>query len=104
VTDKLPPEKRLTGRPNVGGPIVTAGGLIFIAATDDKRFRAFDAKSGKELWEKKLDYAAEDVPITYTGKDGRQYVAVIAAAAGGPRLADGKPANGESLIAFALPR
>ena len=39
-----------TGRPNVGGPIVTGGGLVFIAATDDKRLRAFDTKTGKELW------------------------------------------------------
>lgn len=105
VTDALPAGKQNTGSYNGNGaPIVTGSGLLFIGATADKRFRAFDAKTGRELWEEKLDYAAEDVPITYTGKDGRQYVAVVAAAAGGPRLADGKPANAESLIAFALPR
>ena len=105
VTEDLPAGKRNTGRYNGNGaPIVTGGGLLFIGATDDKRFRAFDEKTGKELWEYKLDYSAQDVPITYTGKDGRQYVAVVAAAPGGPRGPDGKPANAESLIAFALPK
>jgi glucose dehydrogenase len=105
VTDALAPGKQDTGSYNGNGaPIVTSTGLLFIGATADKRFRAFDAKTGKTLWEQKLDYAAEDVPITYTGKDGRQYVAVVAAAPGGPRLPNGKPANAESLIAFALPK
>src|SRR6185437_15431457 len=105
VNENLPPGKQNTGLYNGNGsPIVTGSGLLFIGATADKRFRAFDAKSGKELWETKLAYAAEDTPITYTGKDGRQYVAVVAAAPGGPRGPDGKPANAESLIAFALPK
>jgi quinoprotein glucose dehydrogenase len=105
VTDDLPEGKKATGRANnLGGPIVTAGGLVFIGGTDDHRFRAFDSKTGKELWTYKLDYSAQDVPITYRGKDGRQYVAVVAAAPGGPRKADGKPANDESLIVFALPK
>jgi quinoprotein glucose dehydrogenase len=100
VTDDLPPSKQNTGRNNTfGGPIVTAGGLVFIGASDDHRFRAFDARTGKQLWEYRLQYSAEDLPITYAGKDGRQYVAVVAAAPGGPR-----GANNESLIAFALPR
>ena len=50
VTDSLPPEKQKTGRPGNGGTIATAGGLVFVGATDDSRFRAFDAKTGKELW------------------------------------------------------
>ena len=50
ITESLPPEKQNTGRPGNGGPIATAGGLVFVGATDDARFRAFDAKSGKELW------------------------------------------------------
>ena len=50
VTDSLPPDKQKTGRPGNGGTIATAGGLVFIGATDDSRFRAFDAKTGKELW------------------------------------------------------
>ena len=105
VTDDLPEGKQDTGRYNeLGGPIVTAGGLVFIGASDDRRFRAFDSKTGKELWSARLDYSAQDVPITYRGKDGRQYVAVVAAAPGGPRLAGGKPANTESLITFALPK
>ena len=70
----------------------------------DGHVRAFEAKTGKALWEAHLDYAAEDVPITYTGKDGRQYVAVVAAAGGGPRGLNGKPANAESLVVFALPK
>ena len=104
VTDDLPDGKKDTGRNNTfGGPIVTAGGLVFIGATDDRRFRAFDSKTGRELWSARLDYSAQDVPITYRGKDGRQYVAVVAAAPGGARSATGKPANTESLITFALP-
>jgi len=105
VTDALPEGKRNTGRVNFfGGPIVTAGGLVFIGATDDQRFRAFDARTGKELWAARLDYNAQAVPITYQGRDGRQYVAVVAAnfGGGGP-LVEGKPANNESLVVFALP-
>ena len=63
VTDFLPPEKRNTGRSGAfAGPIVTAGGLVFIGATSDARFRAFDAKTGKELWTKQLDYSATANP------------------------------------------
>ncbi|MBT2187815.1 PQQ-binding-like beta-propeller repeat protein [Sphingobium nicotianae] len=107
VTEALGKDKELTGRNNTfGGPIVTAGGLVFIGATDDRRFRAFDATTGKELWSQTLDYAPLSVPITYRGRDGRQYIAVVAATPTdqSPRTADGKPANGEALITFALPR
>jgi quinoprotein glucose dehydrogenase len=106
VTDALGDGKKDTGRANgFGGPIVTAGGLVFIGATDDRRFRAFDARSGKELWSRTLDYHAQSVPITYCGKNGRQYVAVVAAGPSdqSPKGPDGKPANGEALITFALP-
>ena len=104
VTDDLPPGKQDTGRYNeLGGPIVTAGGLVFIGGADDKRFRAFDAKTGKELWTRKLEYGAQALPITYRGKDGRQYVAVVSASGGGEKGPDGKPDNAQSLIAFALP-
>jgi quinoprotein glucose dehydrogenase len=99
LTDALPEGKRNTGRSNLGGPIATAAGLLFIGAADDGRFRAFDSKSGKELWSTKLEYSAQAIPITYRGKDGKQYVAVIAAS---PR--PGEPnAKNESLVAFALP-
>jgi len=106
VTDALPEGKQATGRNNTfGGPIVTAGGLVFIGATDDRRFRAFDSRSGQELWSARLDYNAQAVPITYLGRDGRQYVAVMAASFGGAgaKGPDGKPLNGESLVVFALP-
>ncbi|HWJ68617.1 MAG TPA: PQQ-binding-like beta-propeller repeat protein [Sphingobium sp.] len=107
VTDDLPTGKQDTGRNNTfGGPIVTAGGLVFIGATDDRRFRAFDAKTGKEVWSTALEYSALSVPVTYRGKDGRQYVAVVAAGnsfAPPQRNADGKLANQEMLISFALP-
>jgi len=106
VSDELPAGKQNTGRNNgSGGPIVTAGGLVFVGATDDRRFRAFDAKTGKELWSVKLAQSAQAVPITYRGKDGRQYVAVTAAAFGGAaRGPDGKPLNDEQLVVFALPK
>jgi len=99
VTDDLPEGKQDTGRNNTaGGPIVTAGGLVFIGATDDRRFRAFDEKTGKELWNAKLEYNAQDVPITYRGKDGRQYVAVVSAGGPGDKGPDGKPDNNQALI------
>lgn len=98
VTDSLPEGKQNTGRPGNGGTIATAGGLVFVGATDDARFRAFDGKTGKELWTIKLPGAAEATPITYQGRDGRQYV-VITATGGG---FFGNPVAGDSVIAFAL--
>ena len=100
ISDLLPEGKKDTGRPSNGGPIVTAGGVTFIGGTDDQRFRAFDSKTGKALWTTHLDYSAHATPITYQGKDGRQYVAVVAT--GGSYL--GSPVGGDSLIAFALPK
>ena len=93
-----------TGTPNVGGPIATSTGLVFIGATRDRRFRAFDAKTGKELWSAKLEASAAATPITYRGKDGKQYVVV---AAGGPSDAGrGTEFEGDfpqKLVAFSLP-
>ena len=100
ITDSLPPGKQNTGRPGIGGPIATAGGLVFVGATDDNRFRAFDAKTGKELWSYKLDAAAGAVPSTYQGKDGRQYVVVTST--GNPFAAE--PATSDAITAFALPK
>jgi glucose dehydrogenase len=71
-----------TGAPNIGGSIATAGGLVFIAATDDARFRAFDSRTGNELWTAKLEASGFATPMTYQGKNGKQYV-VIAAGGGG---------------------
>jgi quinoprotein glucose dehydrogenase len=70
-----------TGTPSLGGPITTAGNLIFIGATVDSKFRAFDARTGKELWSEKLDAPAHAIPSTYMGRDGKQYVAIAAAVA-----------------------
>jgi quinoprotein glucose dehydrogenase len=99
VTDTLPPDKQKTGRPGNGGSIATAGGLVFVGATDDSRFRAFDAKTGKELWVVKLGAAAHATPSTYLGRDGRQYV-VITSTGGGFLDA---PTADDSITAFALP-
>ncbi|MBD2753033.1 outer membrane protein assembly factor BamB family protein [Spirosoma validum] len=86
----------VTGTENYGGPIVTAGGLVFIAATYDERIRAFDRKTGKVVWEYQLPAGGFATPITYQ-VNGKQYVVI---AAGGVKNGH-KP--GGSYIAFALP-
>jgi len=86
-----------TGTENYGGPVATAGGLLFIAATKDGMIRAFDKRTGAVLWEFELPAAAFATPCTYMA-GGRQFVAV---ACGGSKL--GTPA-GDSYVAFALPR
>jgi quinoprotein glucose dehydrogenase len=78
LTEGLPEGKQNTGNSGSAGPIVTAGGLVFIGATNDSRFRAFDSKTGNELWVTKLARNANANPITYQGKNGKQYVAVVA--------------------------
>jgi quinoprotein glucose dehydrogenase len=88
VTDQLPSGKQQTGRPMLAGAIVTASGLLFIASTDDNRFRALDAKTGKELWATTLERRGNANPITYRGRSGKQYVAVVAT---------------ETLMVYALP-
>ena len=108
ISEALPEGKQETGSNNgFGGPIVTAGGLVFIGATSDRYFRAFDAKTGKVLWQRQLDYAPLTIPVTYRGKDGRQYVAVLASgsnlAPSSARTEGGRPANMEALVVFALP-
>jgi quinoprotein glucose dehydrogenase len=86
-----------TGTPSSGGPITTAGNLIFIGATIDGYFRAFDARNGKELWSDKLPVPAHSTPTTYMGRDGKQYV-VIGANGGG---FFGSPTSDE-VIAYTL--
>jgi hypothetical protein len=98
VTDSLPPGKQKTGRPGLGGAIVTASGLTFVGATDDARFRAFDTRTGAELWTVKLPASAESTPITYADAKGQQYVAVVAT--GG--LGIGAALAGDSLVVFSL--
>ena len=86
-----------TGTPSSGGPITTAGNLVFIGATIDGYFRAFDARNGKELWSDKLPAPAHTTPTTYMGRDGKQYV-VIGANGGGYF---GSPTSDE-VIAYAV--
>jgi quinoprotein glucose dehydrogenase len=88
-----------TGAPSIGGPIVTQSGVLFVGASIDRYFRAFDSSTGALLWETELDAAAHSVPMTFLGKDGRQYVVV--AAGGGSFLGS---AAGRHIVAFALPR
>jgi quinoprotein glucose dehydrogenase len=84
------------GMPGLGGPIVTASGLVFIAASLDDRFRAFATDTGKLLWEVKLPAGGQATPMTYS-VDGRQYLVI---AAGGYK---GDSTRGDYLIAYALP-
>lgn len=95
-----------TGAPNLGGTMATAGGLVFIGATSDQRFRAFDSRTGKELWMTDLENEANSSPITYMGRDGRQYVVIAATGPGGPARKSNpyyKTDFGDSIVAFALP-
>jgi glucose dehydrogenase len=93
-----------TGTANAGGPIVTASGLLFIGSTTDAQFRAFDSKTGRELWTATLPNDAIATPLTYLGRNGKQYVATVAG--GGldnfvkPPLEAPRP---NVLVAFALP-
>jgi glucose dehydrogenase len=77
-----------TGSYNIGGSVATASGLLFIGATDDQRFHAYESKTGKLLWETKLPANGYANPITYQGKDGKQYVVIAAQ---------------EAMVAFRLP-
>jgi quinoprotein glucose dehydrogenase len=88
----LPP----TGTENYGGPVVTAGGLVFVAATKDERFRAFDKLTGKVLWETTLPAGGYATPATYEAS-GKQYVVI---AAGGGKMGT---KSGDAYLAFALP-
>ena len=99
ITESLPPEKQKTGRPSQGGSITTASGLVFIGASDDNHFRAFDGKTGKELWSTILNASAESVPATYLGKDNQQYV-VVTGTGGGDA---GAPVTSDEITAFRLP-
>jgi quinoprotein glucose dehydrogenase len=87
-----------SGMVNLGGPITTAGGLVFIGSTLDAYLRAFDIETGRELWKYKLPAGGKATPMTYLGADGRQYVVI---SAGGDGKAWGKA---DSIVAFALPK
>jgi quinoprotein glucose dehydrogenase len=95
VNENLPEGKRLVGNSGSAGPTVTAGGLVFVGATNDGRFRAFDAKTGKEVWVVRLPSGATGNPLnananpmSYLGRSGKQHVAIVA---------------GTNLVAYALP-
>jgi quinoprotein glucose dehydrogenase len=88
-----PPE---WGSANLGGPIVTASGLVFIAATLDRKIRAFDVENGKEVWSAALPAGGKATPMTYEA-GGRQFVVI---AAGGGSVFGA----GDAIVAFALPR
>ena len=80
--DELEQKGIKAGRPSLGGAITTAGDLVFIAATTDGYFRAFDARSGAEVWSTKLTVPGHSIPSTYMGKDGKQYVAITVGGGG----------------------
>ena len=85
------PPGLLTGAPNSqkGGPTSTAGGVLFIGGASDRRFRAYETKTGRELWSVETEQMISGAnPITYVGKDGKQYVAVAA---------------GKTLLTYTLP-
>ena len=90
------PGHPITGTENYGGPVVTSGGLVFIAATSDEKFRAFDKATGSLIWETELPAAGYATPATYM-VDGKQYVVI---ASGGGKLGT---KSGDSYIAFGLP-
>jgi quinoprotein glucose dehydrogenase len=85
------------GSPNLGGPMVTGGGVVFIGAAFDSHIRAFDVETGRLLWTGDLPNSARANPMTYQGPDGKQYVVI---SAGGHK---GVNAIGDYVIAFALP-
>ena len=85
-----------TGTENYGGPMVTAGGLLFIGATADGKFRAFHKETGELLWESDLPFDGNATPSTYLA-NGRQYVVI---SAGNAKM---KPVHGGTLVAFSLP-
>ena len=85
----------ITGREGYGGPVVTKGGVVFIGATEDEMFRAFDKKTGKILWQTKLPAGGHATPAVYEWK-GKQYVVIACGGGKGDK-------SGDSYVAFALP-
>lgn len=88
LVESLPEGKQKVGLSGNAGPTVTAGGLVFIGATNDGRFRAFNSSNGEEIWDTKLGVMGNANPMTYLGSDGKQYVAIVAR---------------DKVVAFALP-
>jgi quinoprotein glucose dehydrogenase len=92
------PANIVAGTPNLGGPIVTAAGLTFIASAMDNYLRAFDTETGAELWKGRLPSGGQAMPMTYLAGDGKQFIAIAAGGHGklGTKL-------GDSVIAYSLP-
>jgi quinoprotein glucose dehydrogenase len=88
-----------TGTPGMGGTIATSGGVVFVGGTIDRRFRAFDVRTGVVVWETMLEASAHATPMTFMGRDNRQYVVI---AAGGGGILRSEP--GTKIVAFALPK
>lgn len=88
-----------TGTLNLGGSIATGGGVVFIGATNDSYMRAFESRTGKMLWEEKVEAPVNTSPMTFLGRDGRQYV--VALATGGGGFLGGGLSN--TVVAWALP-
>lgn len=78
ITESLPAERQLTGRPGRAGALVTGSNLLFIGATDDNRFRALETSSGRILWETTLSGRGNANPMSYLGNDGKQYIVISA--------------------------
>jgi len=87
------------GVPNLGGPIITGGGVAFLSGTIDNYLRAYDVGTGEQLWQSRLPAGGQATPMSYTGADGRQYVLVVA---GGHGSLGTKA--GDYVIAYALPK
>ena len=101
TTADLPigPTPPAVGTPGFGGPIITAGGLVFIGSAMDNYLRAFDVDSGVELWKGRLPAGGQALPMTYSvGRSGKQFVVI---AAGGHGKLD--TMLGDAVVAFALP-
>jgi quinoprotein glucose dehydrogenase len=101
TTAELPvsPAVSVPGTPSLGGPIITAGGLVFIAGAMDNYLRAFDVETGAELWKGRLPAGGQAMPLTYRMRpDGKQFVVIAAGGHGklGTKL-------GDALVAFTLP-
>ncbi len=100
VRDNAPlPVPLPMGVPSLGGPLLTAGGVGFLAGTLDQYLRAYDMRTGEQLWEGRLPAGGQATPMTYRGRDGRQYVLIVAGGHGSL-----KTRQGDYVMAFALPR
>jgi glucose dehydrogenase len=105
LEDEYGENGKKSGATNIGPSLVTGGGVVFIGAATDERFHAYDTKTGALLWQTRMSASSNAGPMTYVGKDGRQYVVI---ASGGPGNARRRSANEnfafhQTLVAFALP-